>query len=631
MLFAHQMSYTAPSWCRPPSSQHAHSWSIDEIKSGVLVATHPLTDASTTFGRAADVVTVPTLHESCSRVHARVAFDSSGTPWLRDLGSGNGTLVNGKRMPAASIGREVLGEAEIRRQREGSRGVVVYPGDTIKLGASTRMYCLNGPEEFDRGAVKARMEAAKLAALNKKANGALEVESNGTATDSAEDKKQDGISWGMDMSDDPAEDNVAATAAPDRPIQESDVPDTSKHRKLFENLRAKQHKLENALEESQRIEAKAAHADLSDGQKTRLEQNRARIEELRGKIEEAEAELKEKIWGSSASGGRKKKSLHPSSDEMNGDDDDIDDLYDKTTSRKRGRDDESGEVETEQSLSSRWKELIADWHQKRRESSAMQRRVNQMASRVGAAEAAGDEDAFFMRNDLDLVQDNYKKLRRALEEIEKELSETEKLLRVVNDKLVVDRSSSFIGLASDVPKAKKNDTKPDRIVMPPPPPPAMATGQGGNAMMPRPAVVMAPPPKRPSSVNTMMPPPPRPVLNDSTTMPPPPVVQSREPGKSSADMAPPPPKRGKPIGPSRGPGGGVPGGGTLAAIRSAVAPQSPKIFGSSDASSRPKGIGAAPPPNGFARGDSKEDKWQAPADQDGSGVTRLNKKFDGRY
>jgi pSer/pThr/pTyr-binding forkhead associated (FHA) protein len=631
------MSYTAPSWCRPPPSQH--SWSIDEIKSGVLVATHTLADASTTFGRAADVVTVPTLHESCSRVHARIAFDSSGTPWLRDLSSGNGTLVNGKRMPAASIGKEVLSEAEIRRQRVGSRGVVVYPGDTIKLGASTRMYCLNGPEEFDRGAVKARMEAAKLAALNKKADGALKVESNGTATDSADDKKQDGISWGMDMSDDPAEDDVAATAAPDRPIQESDVPD--KHRKLFENLRAKQHKLENALEESQRIEAKAAHADLSDGQKTRLEQNRARIEELRGKIEEAEAELKEKIWGSSASVGRKKKSLHTSSDKMNGDDDDIDDLYDKTTSRKRGRDDESGEVETEQSLSSRWKVLIADWKKKKGESSAMQRRVNQMASRVAAAEAAGDEDAFFMRNDLDLVQDNHKKLLRTLEDIEKELLETEKLLQVVNDKLVVDRSSSFIGLASDVPKAKTNDTKPDRMVMPPPPPPAMATGKGGNAMMPPPAVVMAPPPavvmapppKRPSSLNTMMPPAPRPVLNDSTAMPPPPVAQSREPVKSSADMAPPPPKRGKPIGPSRSPGGGVPGGGTLAAIRSAVA--SSKNYGSSNASSRPNGIGAAPPPAGFARGgtsmDSKEDKWQAPADQDGSGVTRLNKKFDGRY
>ena len=438
LLFAHQMSYTAPTWCRPPPSEH--SWSIYEIKSGVLVATHTLADASTTFGRAADVVTVPTLHESCSRVHARIAFDSSGTPWLRDLGSGNGTLVNGKRMPAASIGKEVLGEAEIRRQREGSRGVVVYPGDTIKLGASTRMYCLNGPEEFDRSAVKARMEAAKLAALNKKAN-----ESNGTTTDSTGDKKQDGISWGMDMSDDPAEDVAAATAAPDRPIQESDVPD--KHRKLFENLRAKQHKLENALEESQRIEAKAAHADLSDGQKTRLEQNRARVEELRGKIEEAEAELKEKIWGSLASVGRRKKSLHPSSDKMNGDDDDIDDLYDKTTSRKRGRDDESGEVETEQSLSSRWKDLVADWHKKKGESSAMQRRVNQMASRVAAAEAAGDEDAFFVRNDLDLVQDNHKKLLRTLEDIEKELFETEKLLRVVNDKLVVDRSSSFIGLA----------------------------------------------------------------------------------------------------------------------------------------------------------------------------------------
>ena len=588
----------------------------------MLIASHTLTDASTTFGRAADVVTIPTLHESCSRVHARIAFDSTGTPWLRDLGSGNGTLVNGKRMPTASIGKEVLGEAEIRRQREGSRGVVVYPGDTIKLGASTRMYCLNGPEEFDRGAIKARMEAAKIAALNKKANGG-DVDSG--AGDEANAEKQDGVSWGM--SDDPAEEDdalaAATSAAPDRPIQETDVPE--KHRKLFDNLRAKQHKLESALEESERIEAKAAHADLSDGQKSRLEQNRARINELRSKIEEAENELRERIWGSRAR--KKESSLHSSSDRIGGDDDDIDDLYDKTASRKRGRDDDDGEVETEQSLAAKWKELIADWHKKKGESSAMQRRVNHLASKVATAEAAGDEDAFFMRNDLDLVQDNYQKLMKALRNIEEELSEIEKLLRVVNAKLVVDRASSFVGLEADKPKPKTT-AKPDGAMMPPP----------GSSSMPPPAMMAPPPPKRPSTGASMMPPPSRPVPNASISMPPPAMmVQRKGPAASSADtsMAPPPPKRSKPIGPPRGPGGGGgAGGGTLAAIRSAVS--KPSNGSSNSSSSRPKGIGAAPPPSGFGRGgtnstDSKEDKWQAPSDQDGSGKTSLNKRFEGRY
>ena len=622
------MSYTPPSWCRPPKSEH--SWSIDEIKGGVLIASHTLTDASTTFGRAADVVTIPTLHESCSRVHARIAFDSTGTPWLRDLGSGNGTLVNGKRMPTAAIGKEVLGEAEIRRQREGSRGVVVYPGDTIKLGASTRMYCLNGPEEFDRGAIKARMEAAKLAALNKKPG--IGGDANGAAGDEGNADRHDGVSWGM--SDDPAEEDdelaAATSAAPDRPIQESDVPD--KHRKLFENLRAKQHKLESALEESERIEAKAAHADLSDGQKSRLEQNRARIDDLRSKIEEAENELREKIWGSSAR--KKESSLHSSSDRTGGDDDDIDDLYDKTASRKRGRDDDDGEVETEQSLTAKWKELIADWHTKKGESSAMQRRVNHLASKVATAEASGDEDAFFMRNDLDLLQDNYQKLMKALGIIEEELSEIEKLLRVVNAKLVVDRASSFVGLEADKPKPKTN-ANPDRAMMPPP------SGKSGTSLMPPPAMMAPPPPKRPSTGVAMMPPPPRPVPNASIAMPPPAmVVQRKGPAASSADtsMAPPPPKRSKPIGPPRGPGGGGgAGGGTLAAIRSAVSkPSNGSSNSSSSTNGRPKGIGAAPPPSGFGRGgtsstDSKEDKWQAPSDQDGSGKTRLNKKFEGRY
>ena len=318
---------------------------------------------------------------------------------------------------------------------------------------------------------------------------------------------------------------------------------------------------------------------------------------------------------------------------MGGDDDDIDDLYDKTASRKRGRDDDEGEVETEQSLMAKWKELIAEWHKKKGESSAMQRRVHHLSSKVATAEAAGDEDAFFMRNDLDLVQDNYQKIMKALGNIEEELSEIEKLLRVVNVKLVVDRTSSFVGLEADKPKPKTN-AKPDRATMPPP------SGRSGTSLMPPPAMMAPPPPKRPSPRAAMMPPPPRTAPNASTAMPPPPmVVQRKSPAASSADttgsMAPPPPKRSKPIGPPRGPGGGGgAGGGTLAAIRSAVS--KPSDGSSNSSSSRPKGIGAAPPPSGFGRGgtsstDSKEDKWQAPSDQDGSGITKLNQKFQGRY
>ena len=85
-----------PSWSvQPPRSAE---WTLDEIKAGNVLTTHSLNGilsvggrprgCCVTFGRIGDdpsLVDVVTAHESCSRVHARIAFDSGGSPWLRDL------------------------------------------------------------------------------------------------------------------------------------------------------------------------------------------------------------------------------------------------------------------------------------------------------------------------------------------------------------------------------------------------------------------------------------------------------------------------------------------------------------------------------------------------------------------
>ena len=91
-LISSMSTYQAPSWIHAPFSK----WKLDEIKNGVIVDSLELDAPLVTFGRAAEVdvkgaMVVYTAHESCSRLHARIAFDSQGMPWLKDLGSGNGT------------------------------------------------------------------------------------------------------------------------------------------------------------------------------------------------------------------------------------------------------------------------------------------------------------------------------------------------------------------------------------------------------------------------------------------------------------------------------------------------------------------------------------------------------------
>ena len=83
--------YHPPKWIVNPEK---NKWKLDEIKDGIIVHFHELTAPLVTFGRTPGVkgaLAIVTAHESCSRLHARIAFDSTGTPWLRDLGSGNGT------------------------------------------------------------------------------------------------------------------------------------------------------------------------------------------------------------------------------------------------------------------------------------------------------------------------------------------------------------------------------------------------------------------------------------------------------------------------------------------------------------------------------------------------------------
>jgi hypothetical protein len=107
------IDYTPPKWMKTPQDK----WRLDEIKSGVIVNSYNVKVPLVIFGRtpppmdsiihgsaAAEnedegdnngCLIILTAHESCSRLHARIAFDSSGIPWLRDLGSGNGTKGKG--------------------------------------------------------------------------------------------------------------------------------------------------------------------------------------------------------------------------------------------------------------------------------------------------------------------------------------------------------------------------------------------------------------------------------------------------------------------------------------------------------------------------------------------------------
>ena len=62
------------------------------------------------MGRDTDACDLPLAHASCSRRHARLAVDARGGVLLEDLGSAQGTFLDGASQPLAALERVRLKE-----------------------------------------------------------------------------------------------------------------------------------------------------------------------------------------------------------------------------------------------------------------------------------------------------------------------------------------------------------------------------------------------------------------------------------------------------------------------------------------------------------------------------------------
>ena len=117
-----------------------------------------------------------------------------------------------------------------------------------------------------------------------------------------------------------------------------------------------------------------------------------------------------------------------------------------------------------------------------------------------------EEDAFFIQNDLNLIKDDVKKAIGRLEEIEDELKDVERLLKIVNSKLRWDREEGLIGTDVNIDAKKTNggvlkteisiieQNESAMMMMPPPPKTATAASTSATSsfdMPPPPPTAMA--------------------------------------------------------------------------------------------------------------------------------------------
>ena len=664
------------SWTRPPQ----HGWSLDEVKQGNVVATYSLNDiiqthynsrnsnddrCGVTFGRIADdpsLLDIVTSHESCSRRHARIAFDRDGTPWLRDLGSGNGTFVNERRLPPEACGKEDASSGantNFDSNRKGNRGVMLFPGDAIRFGASTRIYILEGPEEFERYAIelKRKMNTAAAAASHSE----LTTPKNDQDAPSPPTANRDaGCSWGMadDLSDAGDKDQMFQVKDERTPLPSMDSFFYSQNPKykiptaliqLHSQLNAKMHKLQSIQTESQRILQKEnMGVELTDGQRGQLAKNEERIVTLEKEVANLKDRIEDGMFRVIHPG--KDRSKRPAEEDQNHSvDDDGDDFFDRTAPSKRQRKDDA--AESEGSLIQKWKSLLEGHGKQQLLVTRALERCARLQKQIDSS-AEDDDDVFFLKNDLALASNDLSKASRCAEETVKDVDVVEHLLKIVNAKLVWDRREGLIGtniqkkdeastegLAHTAPDILNDDSE----IMQPPPPSEMSP----------PPLLAAPQPAQnaPDILNddsVIMPPPP-----PSMMSPPPPLLAAPQPSSHAEKRV---------LGPMRPPS--RPGDGTFFVDESSMSPpikldtaqrkKKPLLGPSStlavlkQASTQPKpspnpgSKNSAPHTNDVQDNDAqrmtsfnpfekKKDEWKAPVDQDGSGRTALHEKFKGRY
>jgi hypothetical protein len=487
--------------------------------------------------------------------------------------------------------------------------VVLFPGDIIQLGASSRVYVLDGPKEFDRGAVKASQQQALL----------LFKSQQGASTSGKESSTEEASSsWGMNFDDVDNNNDKESTIQKDSQlaVNIADVP--NQHRKLYESIEAKKYKLANIQLEMQRIQNKASSEELTNGQSKQLESLEKREKDLLQQLSELEMNLREKM---DSSGGHS-----PAKRGRHVDEDDVDDFYDRTCpKRAKMNEEQHTAAETATSLMERCKTLFVAWKAGKTKSEMLKKKVDGIEQRLQSTGQA-DEDFFFIKNDLDLAMDEYMAAVTSVQSVVEEIDEVEKLLRIVNDKIIIDRELAFVGDEAkhralvdsqneQVAGSKVAASSNDEMVMPP--------TRIMPEVIPMEQFAMPPPVALPirTVVSTFQSPMPPPIPKATTGTVPeiskPKIVDVKAPQPSTEKAM---PSERKIRGPER------PAQGTLSFI-SADAKK-----GAAQKNGEKKTMKYASKPstsiNGF---DSKKDEWVAPKGQDGSGITKLNAKFQGRY
>ena len=337
------VNYTAPEW----SAEAAHPFTFEVIKNGAVVEAIDVAGKPfVLIGRQDDVCDIAMQHPSVSRQHAVIQHRDTGQVYVYELGSTHGTFVNKQRL-------------------QSKQHVELSVGDVLRFGASTRLYCLQGPDDLRKEVLRDKHTPAELQKLKydllqqrKKQNQERQEQAAAAA---AEQLSSATCMWGeQEDAQEEEEFGSARRAAADasgglssfggaQRVQstweiEKEMKDTEQKKagmsdrelKLMDKIEAKTNKLNNVQMENERISAKEAEGDLSAGQRDQLARNETTAAKVREDIETLEEEMDElKRTQARQRGEEPPPSRRRGGRGADDDDSDDDEFFDRASEKKK--------------------------------------------------------------------------------------------------------------------------------------------------------------------------------------------------------------------------------------------------------------------------------------------------------
>lgn len=257
----------------PLSSSNLPPYYLEVIKDGCIIDKLDLSNKIYhIFGRQGDAVDILLEHQSISRQHAIIHHSAEGSLMIMDMKSAQGTFINKK---------------EIEKEMYKPLNV----GDIIKFGQSTRMYVVNGPDEFKPKEIVMHKNSTKISSKQIELIGEQKNDSNwGIRFDDVDNVNNDDDVNNLnvynndeDLPDYVKKEKDKSTKYVSKMINDNDI--NEKDRSIFEKIKLFERKIQNMEEENRRINNKEFENGLSEGQLKVLSRNQEKILEIENEID----------------------------------------------------------------------------------------------------------------------------------------------------------------------------------------------------------------------------------------------------------------------------------------------------------------------------------------------------------